>query len=150
MADHILVRSARDDDKVALWEPDDTHPEGEAFIAGKRPTLVAPTPGVMLAIRNGQVELATADHVKEERQKRVDALKRVARPFLVNGAAAFGIEPQGKSNEQLAEAIADEEFPTSLTKAAASKSEAAKPPEELAESVAPPASVKTDKAGNAT
>lgn len=52
MSATISVRSARTDNRVAIFEQNSDHPGGEIFIAGDDPTVhvVAPTAQVMRAI----------------------------------------------------------------------------------------------------
>jgi hypothetical protein len=62
MAEMILVRSTlpqRDDDgwPVALYEQDDAHPDGEAYVAGPDPVEVARTGLVNRRISEGALEI---------------------------------------------------------------------------------------------
>ena len=43
-------------DVVVLWEQDDAHPGGQAFIAGPAPVEVALTPAVSKLLRDGVIE----------------------------------------------------------------------------------------------
>jgi hypothetical protein len=66
MADTFLVKSALPVAKdggsvVALWEVDDAHPGGQAFIAGDRPVEVANTAGVESALRDKKIEKVGAE-----------------------------------------------------------------------------------------
>lgn len=56
MADLITVEAARDDGRVALWEKDPAHPDGEVFIAsGTGRHEVARTPAVLRALAEGRL-----------------------------------------------------------------------------------------------
>jgi hypothetical protein len=63
----LWVVSARQDDKVVLWEPETSHPGGEAFIAGKVPEEVAMTAAVNAAMRQGELREATAEEVSKRK-----------------------------------------------------------------------------------
>lgn len=64
------VVSNRKDDRVAIWEKDDAHPGGEAYVAGKVPEEVAMTPEMSLRLRNEEIREATADEIAK-RQKQI-------------------------------------------------------------------------------
>lgn len=56
---HIVVRGTQGNsvvNRVALSERHPDHPGGEAFVAGRRPVLVAETPTVKVALREGRLE----------------------------------------------------------------------------------------------
>lgn len=60
-ADTIWVRSLvkgrpGGGDQVVLWERDERHPGGEAYIAGETPVEVFPTPAVTALIRELKLE----------------------------------------------------------------------------------------------
>ena len=59
-AEHITVKSALPTapdggHKIALFERDPSHPNGEAFISGPEPVEVGKTPGVVAALRSGAI-----------------------------------------------------------------------------------------------
>jgi hypothetical protein len=51
----IWVASGRTDDRVALTEKDERHPNGEAFVATKTPTKVWHTDKIEAALRAGVI-----------------------------------------------------------------------------------------------
>lgn len=51
----ITVKSAREDDQVALWERHPDHPGGEVFVTGEREVKVAKTSGVMRQLSRHQL-----------------------------------------------------------------------------------------------
>lgn len=51
----ITVTSARDDNKVVLWEVHSDHPEGEVFVAGAMEKQVAETPLVLRRLSENQL-----------------------------------------------------------------------------------------------
>lgn len=53
MADLMTVKGTLSDNRVALWERDDRHPNGEAFIAGDGLAQVYPTPAVKRRLADG-------------------------------------------------------------------------------------------------
>ncbi len=53
MTQTIWAMSNRQDDRVVLWEQDEAHPGGEAFIGGSAPDLIAKTPRVEGLLREG-------------------------------------------------------------------------------------------------
>ena len=57
MADLITVQYARKDGRVALWERHPEHPAGEIYLASAEvgPVQVAPTVGVLAALRDGSL-----------------------------------------------------------------------------------------------
>jgi hypothetical protein len=61
------VVSARNDDRVALWEPDTDHPDGEAFVAGKVPAEVALTSEVNGKLRMGELREATPEEISKRK-----------------------------------------------------------------------------------
>jgi len=71
MTDFIKVKATNSENKVALWDRDDRHPNGEVFVSGDGKTVeVANTATVRNAIRSGalvevQPEVAKAP-VKQE------------------------------------------------------------------------------------
>lgn len=52
MAELILVKAANPE-RVALWERDASHPDGEVFVAGEDAVLVALTPAVQKKLDKG-------------------------------------------------------------------------------------------------
>jgi hypothetical protein len=52
MAELIKVK-ATDPDRVALWERDERHPDGEVFVYGADPFTVALTPRVLRLLNSG-------------------------------------------------------------------------------------------------
>lgn len=61
------VVSNRDDERVALWDPDDVHPGGYAWVAGKVPDEVAMTPDVALKLRNEELRPATEAEIAKRK-----------------------------------------------------------------------------------
>jgi hypothetical protein len=63
-AEHIMVKSALPPapdggNRVALFERDPAHPDGEAFVAGPDPVKVGKsTVGVLAALREGRIVVA--------------------------------------------------------------------------------------------
>lgn len=56
MAEWMTVEAARDDGRVALWEKDPAHPDGEVFVAGGNGRHeVARTPAVLRALAEGRL-----------------------------------------------------------------------------------------------
>lgn len=55
----VTVRSARTDDRVAFYEKNPLHPDGQAFVAGRKPVTVAKTAGVEAALATGRLVKAT-------------------------------------------------------------------------------------------
>lgn len=55
MSDLILVKAGRNDGKVALWERDENHPDGEVWVDGTQPEPVSvyPTEAVRTKIAQG-------------------------------------------------------------------------------------------------
>lgn len=53
----LTVRSTRTDGRVVLFERDERHPDGEAFVASDAPAEVGDTPMVRLKIAQGSLEL---------------------------------------------------------------------------------------------
>jgi hypothetical protein len=51
----ITVKSNRKDNRVALWEKDERHPEGEIFVAGEKVVKAAKTPAVAKKLRDGEL-----------------------------------------------------------------------------------------------
>lgn len=74
--------SNRKDDRVALWEPDEAHPEGgHAWLAGKVPAEVALTPAVSQLLRDEQLRPAT----EAEIAKRKAQLAQMDQPAVAKG-----------------------------------------------------------------
>lgn len=61
------VVSNRADDRVAIWEPDEAHPGGEAWVAGKVPAEVAMTGEVSLKLRNEELRPATEAEIAKRK-----------------------------------------------------------------------------------
>lgn len=74
MSDFILVKSGRPDNKVVLWEKDDRHPGGEAWVDGtmKNPVEVYPTDTVRGRLADGQL-------VEVKPEKKAPAAKESAK-----------------------------------------------------------------------
>lgn len=59
MADTITIKASKAaGNRVALWDVDDAHPDGEVYVAGQdaEPVEAAETPRVLEALRDGRVE----------------------------------------------------------------------------------------------
>jgi hypothetical protein len=61
----LLPIEADGGSRVALFEQNDAHPDGEAFVAGETPVQVAQTGAVLKALANGQIEETDAPAKKE-------------------------------------------------------------------------------------
>lgn len=51
----LFVKSGREDNRVALWERDPRHPDGEVFITGDQPVKVARTSAVAARLNSGSL-----------------------------------------------------------------------------------------------
>ena len=84
MTELINVRSARSDERVALWEKDDEHPGGEAYVAGSAAVQVATTSAVIRKIADGEIEVID----DEEEITDLESARRSGE--LVRAASAAG------------------------------------------------------------
>lgn len=75
----LCVKSARADDRVVLWEVDDTHPEGEAWIAGAAPALVGETGTVAKMLKEGTIlECNAQERALAEKRREMARLSEFA------------------------------------------------------------------------
>jgi|SRR5215471_94483 len=98
----IWVMSNRKDDRVVIWERDDRHPGGEAFVGGSAPDEVFRTPEIEGLLRAGLlVEVpepkgstdAKADDYNPKKPLLVDALAGAYPAAQPGQAIALGREP---------------------------------------------------------
>jgi hypothetical protein len=55
MEEMMLVRAGRADGQVALWDRNPAHPDGEAWVCGGTPVLVARTRAVLAGLADGRL-----------------------------------------------------------------------------------------------
>lgn len=104
----LYVRSARDDNRVALHEVDDAHPFGSVLVAGDACVKVGDTALVRAQLREGELEEVKgasdrkdADKALEDRQKAFEEAG-MATPSRVAGdrpVANEGLEPNEESGD---------------------------------------------------
>ena len=91
----MLVRTV-DPLKVAIWERDDAHPDGELLLSGDSTIVhaVADTPGVRTAIRQGRlVEFAPDAPVETDPPSDPDAPVETAESLDLHDASAPESDP---------------------------------------------------------
>ena len=71
----LWVCSGRDDGQVVFYERDDEHPGGVAAIGGDAPFLVAPTPNVAKALREGSLVQLSDREVEEYHARKAEERK---------------------------------------------------------------------------
>jgi hypothetical protein len=57
---------------LAFFEKHNSHPEGEAFVAGGKPVLVALTPATIGALNTGEIVEASLEEVREFQREKVE------------------------------------------------------------------------------
>jgi hypothetical protein len=58
----VLPKKKDGSSEVAIWDKDDAHPGGEAFVAGDEAVLVAPTAAISGAITAGRIIVTRGEH----------------------------------------------------------------------------------------
>ena len=66
MAKHITVKAVGQPDKVALWEKNEAHPNGEVFLSTGQTGQVALTPAVQERLRKGTLVKVSQKAAEED------------------------------------------------------------------------------------